>query len=71
MTKPSNIGPVQWDQALGLARQTCARIFRDGGTPADAFRAAGLAPSDKPVSWDRAIATIAQSFCAPAARKAA
>mgnify|MGYP000898514211 CR=1 FL=1 len=63
MTKPSNISPVQWDQALGLARQSCARIFRDGGSPADAIQSFGLARSAG-ADWDRAIETIAQSLCA-------
>ena len=60
MTKPLAISPVQWDQALGLARQTCARIFRDGGSPADAAHSFGLAGA---ADWDRAIAGIATSLC--------
>ncbi len=32
---PRHINSVQWEQALGYARQACARIFRDGGSPAD------------------------------------
>lgn len=61
MTKPSNINPVQWDQAVGLARHSCARIFRDGGSPADAFTAFGLA--GRPADWNRAIESIAESLC--------
>jgi len=60
MTKPLAISPVQWDQALGLARQTCAKIFRDGGSPADAARAYGLESAS---DWDRAISGIATSLC--------
>lgn len=60
MTKPLTVSPVQWDQALGLARQSCARIFRDGGSPADAARAFGLAGAS---DWDRAISGIAASLC--------
>lgn len=60
MTKPLAVSPVQWDQALGLARQTCARIFRDGGSPADATQVFGLAGA---ADWDRAIASIASSLC--------
>ena len=63
MTKPLAISPVQWDQALGLARQSCARIFRDGGSPADAARAFGLSGSQ---DWDRAIECIATSLCSSA-----
>jgi hypothetical protein len=60
LTKPLAVSPVQWDQALGLARQTCARIFRDGGTPADAAHAFGIAGA---TDWDRAIASIASCLC--------
>ena len=60
MTKPLAINPVQWTQALGLARQSCARIFRDGGSPDDAARAYGL---DGASDWDNAIKGIATSFC--------
>ena len=60
MTKPLAISPVQWDQALGLARQSCARIFRDGGSPADAARAFGLGGAP---DWDNAIKGIASSLC--------
>jgi len=63
MTKPLAISPVQWDQALGLARQSCARVFRDGGSPADAARAFGLAGAK---DWDRAISSIATSLCSGA-----
>ena len=63
MTKPSVISPVQWDQAIGLARQSCARIFRDGGSPADALAAFCLATSESVPSWNRAVEAIAQNFC--------
>ncbi len=66
MTKPSNISPVQWDQALGLARQSCARIFRDGGSPPDACHAFGLKVSIAAPNWDHAIASIARSLCSSA-----
>ena len=35
---PRHINSVQWQQAIGYARQVCARMFRDGGTPAEAWR---------------------------------
>ncbi len=66
MTKPSNISPVQWDQALGLARQSCARVFRDGGSPPDALGLYGLKPGARGETWDRAISVIAQTLCSPA-----
>ncbi len=65
--KPQHINPVQWQQALGLARQSCARIFRDGGTPDDALRNFGLnqqASNDN--DWGATVTTIAQGFCNPA-----
>jgi hypothetical protein len=65
MSKPSNISPVQWDQALGLARQSCARIFRDGGAPPDALGVYGIKMAGVTADWDHAIASIAQSLCAP------
>ena len=66
MTKPSNINSVQWDQALGLARQSCARIFRDGGSPVEALSAFGLAQRHAGANWDRAILCIAESLCSSA-----
>lgn len=62
MSRPSSISPVQWDQAIGLARQSCARIFRDGGAPADALSSFGLSAGDVP-GWDEAISSIAHSLC--------
>ena len=60
----SNINPVQWNQAQGLSRQSCARIFRDGGSPADALKAFGLAATapDK-MDWSKAVDLIAEQLC--------
>jgi hypothetical protein len=63
LMNPSHINPVQWDQAVGLARQSCARIYRDGGSPADALQAFGHGAGAAPADWDRAIRCIAQGFC--------
>ena len=70
---PSNLNPVQWNQALGLARQSCARIFRDGGSAADALAVFGLrAPAAEQLDWSRVVETIAQSLCtSTSVRKAA
>jgi hypothetical protein len=68
---PSHINPLQWQQSMGYARQACARIFRDGGSPADAVRAFGLATADLVADWSIAVDRIAQSLCTPALRKAA
>ncbi|MEQ1612664.1 MAG: hypothetical protein ABL904_07905 [Hyphomicrobiaceae bacterium] len=69
----NHLNPVQWNQAQGLSRQSCARIFRDGGSPADALAAFGLGASDT-VDWSKAVDLIAQQLCAAtprAMRKAA
>ena len=68
---PRYINPMQWQQAMGYARQACARIFRDGGSPADAIRAFGLETADTAADWRIAVDRIAQSRCAPGLRKAA
>jgi len=64
--------PAQWHQAMGVARQACARIFRDGGGPADALRAFGL-PAARPKSgdWSKAVGLIAETLCRAPMRKAA
>ncbi|HJU31382.1 MAG TPA: hypothetical protein VJ740_08010 [Hyphomicrobiaceae bacterium] len=68
---PGHINPVQWQQAMGYARQACARIFRDGGTPAEAMRAFGLSTAADSPDWSVAVDRVAQSLCTPALRKAA
>lgn len=66
----ANINPIEWHQSQGLARQACARIFRDGGSPADALRTFGLADDDR-ADWSRAVERIALAIARPGARKAA
>ncbi len=72
---PDYINPLQWHNAMGLARQSCARVFRDGGTPGDALKAFGLRPSvpneSAEVSWDTAVARVAQALCAKPMPRAA
>jgi hypothetical protein len=69
---PEYINPVAWNQAVGLARLSCARIFRDGGAPADALAAFGLHSSEAATSdWSRAVASIAELLCTRTALKAA
>jgi hypothetical protein len=67
---PRHLNSVQWEQALGYARQACARIFRDGGSPTMALKAFGLAGADD-ADWSIAVDRIAQALCAPQQRKAA
>jgi hypothetical protein len=64
-----HINSVQWEQAVGYARQACARIFRDGGSPRAALTAFGL--SAEAPDWSTAVDRIALVLCASARRKAA
>ena len=66
----NHINPLQWHSAVGVARQICARVFRDGGTPADAAIAFGLTDTDG-MSWSKAVDTIAERLCLPEVRRAA
>lgn len=69
---PTHINPMQWHQAIGIARQSCARVFRDGGAPADALAAFGLAAlAEAPIGWSHAVDQIAERLCANPLRKAA
>jgi hypothetical protein len=67
---PHHVNSVQWQQATGYARQACARIFRDGGSPTEACRAFGVALESTP-DWSVAVDRIALALCAPSLRKAA
>ena len=68
----NHVNPLQWHQAVGVARQSCARFFRDGGAPADALLAFGLSADDRVAhDWSRAVEAIAESLCATSIRRAA
>ncbi len=74
MINPEYINPMQWHEAIGMARQSCARVFRDGGTPGDALKAFGLGPDARgagELSWDKAVARVAEALCAKPMRRAA
>ena len=49
---------------VDVARETRARFFRDGCSPADAMRAFGFAASGA-VDWAQAVNLIAELHCAP------
>lgn len=66
-----HINPIQWNQATGVARQSCARFFRDGGTPADAMRAFGVRDGIAGADWVKAVEAIAQVLCSAPERRAA
>ena len=56
---------------MDYARQACARIFRDGGKPADALAAFGLMCHESTVDWSVVVDRIAELLCAPKLSKAA
>lgn len=60
---PDHVNPIQWHQALAVSRQACARVFRDGGSPADALAAFGVT-SKELVNWERAVEMVASELCA-------
>ena len=62
--RPAHVNPMQWNEAVAQARQACARVFRNGGTPKDALTSFGL-DADAPVTtdWSRAVDRIAQTLC--------
>ncbi len=68
----NHVNPLQWHQAVGVARASCARFFRDGGAPADALHAFGLSADERGAhDWSRAVEAIAESLCAAPMRRAA
>ena len=67
---PAHINPVQWNQSLGYARQACARIFRDGGSPRDAAEAFGL-DAHNVAEWSRVVELVAECLSRTPARRAA
>jgi hypothetical protein len=67
---PRNIDPAHWHQSVGYARQACARVFRDGGSPAEAVTAFGLKAEGR-LDWSRAVVMIAEALCARPARRVA
>lgn len=59
---PHNVNPAQWQQNVGFAREACAQVFRDGGTPADAMKAFGLDATAMALDWSVVVDRIAQSL---------
>jgi len=59
---PRSINPAHWHQSVGVARQACARVFRDGGSPADAVVAFGVT-AEGSLDWGRAVELIADALC--------
>jgi hypothetical protein len=67
---PRSVNPAHWHQSVGYARQACARVFRDGGTPAEAVATFG-AKADERTDWSRAVEIIAEVLCARPVRRVA
>jgi len=64
MTHNSHVNPIEWNQALGLARRSCSQVFQQGGGPCDAIRLHGLSDYGlEPVHWGKAITLIALQLC--------
>lgn len=57
------INPQQKSHAVSLARQACARVFRDGGAPADALEAFGISTDGAVTDWSQAVEIIATALC--------
>lgn len=69
---PEHINPMQWHQAVGIARQSCARFFRDGATAKDAMRAFGADAGAADVAdWGKAVEAIARVLCKRPEKRAA
>lgn len=60
---PAHSNSMQWHHAQSIARQTCARVFRDGGQPSDALQEFDLKSSDIGLGWSRAVELITESLC--------
>ncbi|MFN3743268.1 MAG: hypothetical protein ACK4TL_01055 [Hyphomicrobiaceae bacterium] len=67
---PRSISPAHWHQSVGYARQACARVFRDGGSPTDAVAVFGI-KVEGPLDWSRAVELIAERLCARPVRRVA
>ena len=70
---PEYVDTMQWHQTVGYARQVCARVFRDGGAPADALGVFGLARHAEKANgdWSKAVEIIAEAMCSPPSKRAA
>ena len=64
MQCPANINPVQWSQAVGLARQAAARVYREGGSAREAAESFGIRlAKPQELTWDRAVEAMAECVC--------
>lgn len=72
MSRPQHINPLQWNEAVAIARQGCARVFRNGGAPKDALASFGLLPdaAAPKADWAKTVEMIAGTLCQPQRRAA-
>lgn len=63
---PISVGSIEWTQATGYARQFCAHVFRDGGSPASALQSHGIVAAVDADDWGKAVELIAETICAEA-----
>ena len=64
LSRPQHINPLQWNEAVAMARQGCARVFRNGGAPQDALASFGLKTDGAAASdWSKTVDTIANALC--------
>ena len=68
---PRHVNPVQWQLAMDYARSLARRIFRDGGSAADALSAFDLAPAATTPDWNTSVNRIAEALCGSQQRQAA
>jgi hypothetical protein len=69
---PAHVNELEWQQAMNLARQSCARMFKDGRSPGQAMAAFGLASdAERAPDWSKAVTHIADVLCCHPLRKAA
>ena len=61
--EPQHVHPLRWRHAVDVSRETCARFFRDGRSPADAVRSCGLALPGA-TTWAQAVNMLAELHCA-------
>jgi hypothetical protein len=69
---PVHVNALQWHHAQSIARQSCARVFRDGGQPADALQTFNLPlTGTHKLGWGRAVELITESLCQLPVKQAA
>jgi hypothetical protein len=61
---PAHIDALQWHHAQLRARLSCARVFREGGHPADALLQFDVKLDDtRRLGWARAVEAITETLC--------